>query len=83
MLQRDDLLRDLDVYLADLIALFNSPRHPFSSLAEKDVPDAAGLYVIYRDDPTETMYVGKARSLRFRIMKNHLAYQGDDILCAI
>jgi hypothetical protein len=49
MLQRDDLLRDLDVYLADLIALFNSPRHPFSSLAEKDVPDAASRQSRGRD----------------------------------
>ena len=49
-----------------------------------------GLYVIYREDPPEVIYVGLAKrrkkpsswgqpdGLRFRIMKNHLAYQGDD-----
>jgi excinuclease UvrABC nuclease subunit len=78
MLHRDDLLRVLDPDLGALVGLFDSPRHPFSSLAETDVPDTAGLYVIYRDDPAETLYVGKASDLRFRIMKNHLAYRGDD-----
>jgi len=78
MLHRDDLLRVLDGDLGELVTLFNLPRHPFSSLAERDVPDTPGLYVIYRDEPTVTLYVGKARNLRFRIMKNHLAYQGDD-----
>jgi hypothetical protein len=77
-LHLEDLLRDLNVYLVDLVALLNSPRHKFCSLVEGDVPEAAGLYAIYGNDPPETLYVGKADNLRFRIMKNHLAYKGDD-----
>ena len=78
---REDLLRRLEVYLDDLLVLLSSPRHRFSSLAEKDVPKASGLYVIYQENPMETLYAGKSqKSLRFRIMRNHLAYQGNDNL---
>jgi len=54
------------------------------------VPETAGLYVIYQEEPFEIFYTGKAKTrdgpsrggvrdgLRFRIMGNHLAYRGDD-----
>lgn len=89
-MQRDDLIRGLSYFLDELTALVNSPRKRFSTLAPKDVPETAGLYVIYREEPIEVFYVGIARQrkkpsawgqpdgLQFRIMKNHLAYQGSD-----
>jgi excinuclease UvrABC nuclease subunit len=89
-MRRDDLVRNLGVYLDELAALLESPRKRFSSLAEKDVPETAGLYIIYSEEAFEVFYAGKANKrkkpsawgqpdgLRFRIMKNHLAYQGND-----
>jgi hypothetical protein len=59
-MQRDDLVRSLGVYLDELAALLDLPRKQFSSLAERDVPESGGLYVIYREEPRETFYVGKA-----------------------
>ena len=90
MSQRDVLIRNLEPYLVDLAGLLDSSRHRFSLLTAKDVPEKAGLYVIYCEEPFETFYVGKANrrkkpslsgqpdALQFRIMKNHLGYQGDD-----
>ena len=87
---REDLLYKLGPPVDDLSALLASPRHRFSVLAKSDVPETAGLYVIYQEEPFEVFYAGKARTrevpsayrvadgLRFRIMENHLAYRGDD-----
>lgn len=89
-MHRDDLVRNLANSLDELTTLLNSPRKRFSSLAQKDVPETAGLYIIYREEPFEVFYAGIARQrkkasawgqpdgLQFRIMKNHLAYQGSD-----
>jgi hypothetical protein len=90
MSRRDEIVCGLESYLVELGSLIESPRRRFSALAERDVPESAGLYVIYREEPFEVFYVGKASrranpsasgqpdGLRFRIMKNHLAYQGND-----
>jgi len=86
----DPIIGRLREPLFDLAGLLEGPRLRFSSLREKDVPENAGLYVIYKEEPFEALYVGKARrrdepsnwgqpdGLCFRIMKNHLAYQGND-----
>ena len=90
MWRKDELVRNLEPYLSELDRLLESTRFPFSSLKEKDVPESAGLYTIYCEDPLEVFYVGKAGrrekpskwghpdGLRFRIMKNHLGYAGSD-----
>ncbi len=90
MSRRDELVRNLSPYLDDLAALLDSSRRRFSSLLESAVPESAGLYVIDREQPYEVFYVGKASKrqkpsvggradgLRFRIMRNHLAYEGND-----
>ncbi len=74
----------------EIAALIASPRHGFSELRKDEVPETAGLYVIYCEEPFEVFYVGIARTRltpsafgvsngqRFRIMENHLAYRGDD-----
>jgi hypothetical protein len=90
MFERDELVRSLEVHLKEPSSLLESPRRRFSSLTDRDVPESAGLYVIYREEPFEVFYAGKAGrrkkesawgqpdGLRFRIMKNHLGYQGND-----
>jgi hypothetical protein len=76
--------------LEEIVKLVGSPRHRFSTLRKDAVPETAGLYVLYKEEPLEVLYVGIARmrasvslsgvsdGLRFRIMENHLAYRGDD-----
>src|SRR5260370_39102520 len=90
MSRRDEIVRGLESYLVELGSFVESPRRRFSTLAERDVPESAGLYVIYHEEPFEVFYVGKATrrtkpsacgqpdGLRFRIMQNHLARQGSD-----
>ncbi len=86
----DQLIARLHPQLVQLCELLNGPRHLFSTLKVQDVPQTAGLYVIYSEQPIQTLYVGKALTrgepsawgqpdgLCFRIMKNHLGYHGDD-----
>jgi hypothetical protein len=87
---REELGRKLGPGLDELAALVASPRHRFSTLRKDQVPQTAGLYIIYCEGPFEMFYVGRADvrgkaagpsicdGLRFRIMENHLAYRGDD-----
>jgi hypothetical protein len=79
-MNRDVLVRNIQAYFDELAGLLDSPRKRFSSLAEKHVPETPGLYVIYREEPFEFFYAGTTTDLRFRIVKNHLAYHGDDNL---
>ena len=68
--------------------LLSQPRRLFSALAEKEVPEAIGVYLIY-DKSGLPIYAGKATDiaqkssgkpsgLRFRIMHNHLNKAGSD-----
>lgn len=87
---REDLVRKLGPALDQLTVLLALPRQRFLTLAKDEVPETAGLYVIYQEEPFEVFYAGKAKTregpfrsgasngLRFRIMENHLAYRGDD-----
>ncbi len=87
---REELVRKLAPVLDVVARLLASPRRRFSSLSKYEVPETAGLYVIYQEEPFEVFYAGKAKTreassargvsdgLRFRIMENHLAYRGDD-----
>ena len=78
-------VEQLDKELQRLLA---QPRHLFSALAEMEVLETIGLYLIY-DKPGLPIYAGKATDttkkssrnpsgLRFRIMHNHLGKVGDD-----
>ena len=87
---REDLVRKLGPAIDELTVLLALPRRRFSTLAKGEMPETAGLYVIYLEEPFEVFYAGKAKTreglsrsgvsdgLRFRIMENHLAYRGDD-----
>ena len=90
MYNTDALLQRLRPLLDQIAQLLSAPRRPFKSLRERDVPESGGLYAIYTEAPLEIIYLGKANrrlkpsargqpdGLCFRIMKNHLAYQGND-----
>ena len=56
MSRRDELVRGLESYLDELGSFVESPRRRFSTLAELEVPESAGLYVIYREEPFEVLY---------------------------
>ena len=86
----EELRARLAPLLNEVAALVASPRHRFFTLRKEQVPQTAGLYVIYCEESLKTLYVGKAEvrgrptelgmcdGLRFRIMENHLAQRGDD-----
>ena len=86
----EELRRSVVASLDEIAALVASPRHRFATLRKDEVPETAGLYVIYCDEPFEVLFVGIARThkkrppwdvsdgLRFRIMENHLAHRGND-----
>ena len=90
MYNTDALLQRLRPLFDQIAQLLSAPRRPFNSLREGDVPESGGLYAIYTEAPLEIIYLGKANrrlkasvsgqpdGLCFRIMKNHLAYQGND-----
>jgi len=90
MYNTDALAQRIRPLLDQIAQLLSAPRRPFKSLRERDVPESGGLYAIYTEAPLEIIYLGKANrrlkpsawgqpdGLRFRIMKNHLAYQGND-----
>jgi excinuclease UvrABC nuclease subunit len=46
-----------------------SPRKPIKSLRKNEIPEGSGIYALYENG--EPVYVGKAKSLRNRIWKNH------------
>ena len=87
---REDLAQKIAPLVDDLACVLALQRLRFSSLSKSDVPQTAGICVIYREEPFEVFYVGIAKTrkepsswgvcdgLRFRIMENHLAYRGDD-----
>lgn len=45
-------------------------RHAMKSLTSRDLPEAPGVYALYRDDDRR-VYVGKADSLRARVWGDH------------
>jgi hypothetical protein len=85
---RNKVTTQLQPLLDRILLLAASPRNPFARLLENEVPQSAGVYVIYQEESLEVLYVGKACAigkpankpdgLRFRIMENHLGKQGSD-----
>lgn len=52
--------------------LFNSKVYSFSSVVPSDLPEKAGVYVIWLKDTEEVLYVGRTRNIRQRLYTNHL-----------
>lgn len=52
--------------------LFNSKVYAFSSVVPSDLPEKAGVYVIWLKDTEEVLYVGRTRNIRQRLYTNHL-----------
>lgn len=52
--------------------LFNSRVYAFSSVVPSDLPEKAGVYVIWLKETEEVLYVGRTRNIRQRLYTNHL-----------
>lgn len=52
--------------------VFNSKVYAFSSVVPSDLPEKAGVYVIWLKDTEEVLYVGRTRNIRQRLYTNHL-----------
>lgn len=52
--------------------LFNSRIYAFSVVVPSDLPEKAGVYVIWLKDTEEVLYVGRTRNIRQRLYTNHL-----------
>lgn len=69
-------MRDCSLQLkrAEIIwnEIFNSKVYVFSSIVPSDLPEKAGVYVIWLRDTKEVLYVGRTRNIRQRLYTNHL-----------
>ena len=69
-------MRDCSLQLknAEIIwnEIFNSKVYAFSSIVPSDLPEKAGVYVIWLKDTKEVLYVGRTRNIRQRLYTNHL-----------
>lgn len=52
--------------------LFYSRVYAFSSIVPSDLPEKAGVYVIWLKESDEVLYVGRTRNIRQRLYTNHL-----------
>lgn len=52
--------------------LINSKVYSFSSIVRSELPEKAGVYIIWHKDTEEVLYVGRTRNLKQRIYTNHL-----------
>lgn len=54
-----------------MIKLLTSPRYRFSQASSNDVPRQPGVYAIWDRRVDQVTYVGRARSLRRRLLSDH------------
>lgn len=52
--------------------LINSKVHSFSNIVRSELPEKAGVYIIWLKDTEEVLYVGRTRNIRQRMYTNHL-----------
>lgn len=52
--------------------IFTSKVYAFSSIVPSDLPEQAGVYVIWLKDTEEVLYVGRTKNIRQRLYTNHL-----------
>lgn len=52
--------------------ILNSQVYAFSSIVPSDLPEKAGVYLIWLKDTKEVLYVGRTRNIRQRLYTNHL-----------
>ena len=57
---RNQLMQQISPFLDELAGLAVSARYRFTTLKKSEVPETAGLYVLYKEEPLEVFYVGKA-----------------------
>ena len=52
--------------------IFSGQVYAFSSIVPSDLPEKAGVYVIWLKDTEEVLYVGRTKNIRQRLYTNHL-----------
>ncbi len=58
-------------YVGKMKELLAKPRHSFSNVPSTDIPKEAGVYAIYDKRLEATIYIGRTRNLRRRLLGNH------------
>ena len=52
--------------------LFSSKIYSYSNIVRSELPEEAGVYVIWLKDTEEVLYVGRTRNIKQRLYTNHL-----------
>lgn len=52
--------------------IFHSKVYTFATIVPSDLPEKAGVYVIWLKETEEVLYVGRTRNIRQRLYTNHL-----------
>ena len=52
--------------------LINSNVYSFFNIVRSELPEKAGVYIIWIKDTEEVLYVGRTRNIRQRLYTNHL-----------
>ena len=63
----------MDYFKEKLEALLTTPPLYFKDISENLVPDLPGIYCIFSNIEGKTLYVGKTKNIKERILDTHLA----------
>jgi len=58
-------------YSGKMNNLLVKPKYSFSDVSSADIPKEAGVYAIYDKRLAATIYIGRTRNLRRRLLRNH------------
>ena len=58
-------------YVGKMNELLAKARYRFSDVSSADIPKQAGVYAIYDERIGVTIYIGRTRNLRRRLLRNH------------
>ena len=61
----------VSLYVGKMNELLAKPRYSFSDVSSADIPKEAGVYTIYDKRLEATIYIGRTRNLRRRLLGNH------------
>ena len=58
-------------YVGEMNDLLARPTYRFSDVSSADIPKEAGVYAVYDKRLEATIYIGRTRNLRRRLLRNH------------
>lgn len=61
----------VSLYVDKMNELLAKPRYSFSEVSSVDIPREAGVYAIHDKRLEATIYIGRTRNLRRRLLRNH------------